>query len=474
MTWLRLRSARSGCRRGLAFRSANRFLPVANDWVTIDAVAAGDPRALEADFRGLGAQHNIAVSGRVVSARLPISAISLLESLASLRFAKPAYSATNAGSVTSQGDRAMRADVARAALASPVAGVTVGVLSDSFNCRGGAAADVATGDLSPVTVLQDEPGCRSGTDEGRAMLQIVHDVAPGANLSFATAFAGMASFAANIRALAAAGARVIVDDVIYFGEPMFQDGVIAQAVDSVAASGVTYFSAAGKLRSPIVRPRIHGGELISRWRLRPELHRRCCSRFWRWQRFPTHHPSSISSFLLVLQWDSPTFSVSGIGTTNDVDVYIFNAAATQVLSAATTNNVASGDPVEFLSFVNSGAAAVDINVMIVTRTGPNPGRIKYVLAADEGIVIQQFATNSGTIYGHANAQGAAAVGAAFYGWTPEFGVNPPILESFSSGGTTPILFDTSGARLGTPDARANKPLIVAPDGGDTTFFRWRF
>src|SRR5262245_30677389 len=89
--------------RGLAFRSANPFVPAANDWVTIDAVAAGDPHSLEADLRGLGAQ-NVAVSGRIVSAQLPISAIALLESLANLRFAQPAYSARHAGSVTTQGD----------------------------------------------------------------------------------------------------------------------------------------------------------------------------------------------------------------------------------------------------------------------------------------------------------------------------------------------------------------------------------
>ncbi len=64
------------------------------------------------------------------------------------------------------------------------------------------------------------------------MAQIVYDVAPGAGLAFHTAFNGEADFAQGILDLAAAGSTIIVDDVFYFAEPMFQDGVIAQAVDA--------------------------------------------------------------------------------------------------------------------------------------------------------------------------------------------------------------------------------------------------
>jgi hypothetical protein len=87
------------------------------------------------------------------------------------------------------------------------------------------------------------------------MAQIVHDLAPKARIGFATAFAGEVGFANNIRALAGFPAApnhvpgfkadVIVDDVIFLAEPFFQDGIIAQAVDEVAAAGVSYFSSAG-------------------------------------------------------------------------------------------------------------------------------------------------------------------------------------------------------------------------------------
>ena len=88
-------------------------------------------------------------------------------------------------------------------------------------------------------------------DEGRAMMQIVHDVAPGASLAFYTAENSEADFASGIVKLAApvasggAGAKIVVDDVGYFDEPFFQDGLVAQAITQVVAQGVAYFSSAG-------------------------------------------------------------------------------------------------------------------------------------------------------------------------------------------------------------------------------------
>src|SRR5437870_250780 len=165
-------------RSAAPFRSNDPLVRLVDDRVTIDAVASGDVDALKADLVFLGMQEAVAF-GSIVSGQLPISAIPAVASLPSLRFAQSAMAMTNAGNVTSQGDQAMRSNVARTTFGVDGTGITAGVLSDSFNCLGGASADVASGDLSPVSVLQEEAGCISGTDEGRAMLQIVHDIAPG-------------------------------------------------------------------------------------------------------------------------------------------------------------------------------------------------------------------------------------------------------------------------------------------------------
>ena len=78
------------------------------------------------------------------------------------------------------------------------------------------------------------------------MLQIVHDVAPGASLAFYTGGEQRGGFRQRHRqARGRAGAKVIADDVGYFDEPFFQDGIVAQAIDAVEAQGVAYFSAAG-------------------------------------------------------------------------------------------------------------------------------------------------------------------------------------------------------------------------------------
>ena len=462
------------------FSSRDPLIRLVQGAVVIDAVADGDIESLRADLEFLGMADAVAF-GRIVSGHLPISSLPALAALTELRFAQPAVAITHAGSVTSQGDQAMRSDVARASFGVDGAGVKVGALSDSFNCLGGAAADMTSGDLPPVTVLQEEPGCStSGTDEGRAMLQIVHDVAPGATLAFSTAFGGQANFANNIIALKNSGAKIIVDDVIYFAEPMFQDGIIAQAVDSVTSENVAYFSAAGNAARQSYQSVFRAGDSFANAAIpsaggAPSFLGGTAHNFD--SSGGKDHFQNITippgtTVILSLQWDSPYFSVSGApGTQNNLDLYVLDSTATVIVAGTTFNN-SGGDPVELFGATNTGPTALDLNLMIVKRSGMDPGLIKYIYFVLSGSAptINEYHTQSSTIFGHANAGGALAVGAAAYFNTPHFGVSPPFLNSFSSRGATPILFDLTGNRLAAGDPRADKPEIVAPDGVDTTFF----
>ena len=455
----------------LSSQSSNSMVEVIGDAVVVDFVATEDADALLADLQKLGLKQG-SVYGRYVSGILPIAAIGSAADLKSLKFARASIATINVGLVTSEADEAMGADVARSTFGVDGTGVTVGVLSDSFDNLGGAVDDVASGDLpgignplgntTPVNVLEELPG--GGIDEGRGMLQLVHDVAPGADLAFHTAGLGQADFANGIIELAEAGSDVIVDDIIYFAEPMFQDGIIAQAIDQVVTDGAAYFSSAGNNGRDSYESAFNPSGLV-------------IPGFGEFHDFDPGAGVDVlqsitipvgAQFLASFQWDSPFFSVSGgAGSPNDLDIFLFDESGTNILASSTFGNLGN-DPVEVLGFGNDGSFGTNqFNLAISNFAGPNPDLLKYVQFGN--VTINEFATNSSTTYGHANAAGAEAVGAAFYQQTPEFGVNPPLLEPFSSAGGTPILFDTDGNRLAEPEIR-QKPEIVAPDGTNTTFF----
>lgn len=440
---------------------ANSTDEVADLMVDLEALGMADLEAWDLKITGL----------------LPMGAIASLETLDSIKLARPVYVPTSSvGTTTSQAVEALNTETVLTDLGIDGSGVTVGVLSDSYDRRGNAAAvDIASGDLpgadnplgytQEVLVLEDDLAFFN-IDEGRAMMQLIHDIAPGADLAFHTAFISEVSFANGILELAEAGSDVIVDDIIYLTEPMFQDGVVAQAVDTVVADGVAYFSSAGNngrdaYESAFVASGINA--------LQGELHD--------FDPGPGVDPfQSITvpqgqGFSLSFQWDQPFGSLGSAGSASDVDIFLLDRTADgfEVVASAATNNL-GGDPLEILAFTNTGGFEDDEFFLVIsTFDGDAPDLMKYVLFADSGVEVNEYDTASGTIYGHANAAGAQAVGAAFYQDTPAFGVDPAQLESFSSAGTTPILFDTEGNRLDEPEVRL-KPEIVAPDGTNTTFF----
>lgn len=392
------------------------------------------------------------------------------------------------GLAMSQGDAAQASDDLRTALGVDGTGVTVGVLSDSFNNLGGWAADVASGDLpgpgnpngytNPVNVLSDRSG--GGTDEGRAMLQIVHDVAPGAGLAFATAALGQAAFAQSIEDLRTiGGADVIVDDLLYFAEPFFQEGIVARAVQEAFAAGVSNVSAAGNAGNQSSESEYRPGASYNAIQFSSvpgalNFAGGVAHDFDPGEAFDGQQAFKLASgatVTLAFQWDQPFASVTGAaGASTDMHIYLLNAS-NQVVAASLDFNVGA-DPVEVLRFTNTTPTEQVLRLMLVKYEGPDPINLKYVNVTGSSLlpVDEDHPVPAGsTIYGHADAPGALTVGAAFWNSTPEFGTSPPQVESFSSLGGTALRLDADGQPLSEPGV-ANKPDVVAPDGGNTTFF----
>lgn len=471
-----------------AFEPSDRFLPFAAGRVLVDARATADSEALLDDLIQLGLV-NGARHGDLVSGLLPVVAIDRAAALASLRSISAAIAPiTHTGVVTSQGDRALRAIEGRSMYVVDGAGVAVGVLSDSYDTLGGASADIANGELPAVgvTVIGGESSY-CGTvvfciDEGRAMLQIVHDMAPGADLLFHTGLATKAEYANAIPTLAAAGADIIVDDLLYLNEPMFQDGIVAQAVDSVAAAGVAYYSAAGNAGDESYEAAfVDSGEIF-------------CIEFFLpigdcdpiYERVGRMHDFDagpgvdlyqsvtvpIEGVLTVaLQWDEP---FGGPGPRNDHDILLLDETGGVFFEISANDNIITGESWEVLQFYNAEYLGYGTNFnLIITYDDVDsmdpPATLLKTVVFGSGNSLNEFQTNSSTLFGHANAAGAEAVGAAFFEDTPAFGVYPPILEPYSSRGGTPILFGNNGVRLGSPIVRA-KPEIAAVDGVNTSFF----
>ena len=460
------------------FEPTNFLLQVQDGQIAIDAVASGDANTLLADLTALGLQQGV-VFESVVSGLLPIQAIDEAAVLDSLAFANPAYRPiTRVGATNSQGDQSMNANTARTRFGVNGAGVTVGVISDSFNTSTGtetnAATDIASNDLpgaantngftAPVNVLQD--GLRTDIDEGRAMLQLIHDVAPGANLAFHTGDFGTANFAQGIIDLADAGANVIVDDLGIYNEPFFQDGIIAQAVDRVVNRGVAYFSAAGNDDNSAY-------ESLSFNSSGQRIQGSVAHDFDPGPGVDTLQSITIPMgrrLAVSLQWDSPFFSVNPAsgGANSDLDIFLLDQMGNLVSgNRGGTNRNIGQDAFEILTFTNS-TTSTQFNLAITNPRGATPNRLKYISFAP-GVTINEFATNSSTVFGQPSAVGAMAVGATNYTTTPAFDGNPATLEGFSSIGPTTILFDRFGTRLASPEIR-QKPEIVAPDGTNTTFF----
>ncbi len=374
------------------------------------------------------------------------------------------------GLTTTQGVITHGANTAITASKANGAGLRIGVLSDSAEF---IPALIASGDLPPGAQIVADIIDGPGSSEGSAMMEIIHDMAPGASLYFASAFNSPDDFADNIRLLRNTYlCDVIVDDVGWSDEGVFQDTVIARAVDDVTESGALYFSSAG-----------NNGNLTN-------------GNASAWEGDfvpgPTFGPYTLHSFgaanfnrlravtgAIELHW-SDAWGASA----NDYDLFVLNPAGTSVLAVSNSNQNGTGDPFEEVFSPAGFPANSQILIAAVTGAGALPRALHLEAFFGEPLLI----STAGQTHGHAATAGCLlddptcpgrAFGVAAVAWNSARGVMRPFVggasnptEPFSSDGPRRMFYHAGGAPI-TPGNYLfatngglvlAKPDIAAADG----------
>lgn len=452
---------------GAGARSSVELATLDGSSVVVDAFAATpeDAKALLGELTALGLSRG-AQAGRVVSGFMPVSALDEAAALANLHSMALSVMMRSEGASVTQGDKAMMTDDARLIQGIDGTGVKVGVISDSFDHLGGAAAGVLSGDLPAVQVVGDS-NLATDTDEGRAMCEIVMDVAPGASQAFHTANGGQANMVNAINQLIGVNCHIIVDDIRYLSEPMYQDGIIAQAASNVFVGGRLHFSAAGNQAARSYENGFNNSVSNFTGLLGGKMHAWDGNDDVYWQ-FDLPNNARLQ---LAFQWDDPHFAVSGApGAQTDMGIAIVNSVPA-ILASSNAANI-GGNPSEIVSYTNTTGGAQTVWVTVERMSGPPPVRMKWVrFSSGPAPTLNEYSAleNKSTVFGTPNGTNTVAVAAAFWNSTPEFGTDPAAAESFTSLGGTPIRYNLAGAFVNPPTVR-NKPEITAPDGGNTTFF----
>lgn len=428
----------------------------------------------------------------------------------------------HAGTIA-DGDADTRANLARSAFGVDGSGLTIGIISDSFNVSGSGGAVPTVNVIQEGFATGNPWGQPVGTDQGRAMAEVIHHVAPGASLLFhaasnspdpddftagpsgalpASSDAGdvykpkPSSLVTAIESLVAAGADIIVNDSGYFNEPWFQNGQVANAV--TAAYNGTLPGSGGK-RVPVITSAGHFGAQSWEGQLINSNYNAgfpVGSRAGTYNQFDT--PLTLDNLQLsvtlepgesitaAMQWSEP-FPLGG-STAYDLDLFLTTGTSPFGTKLAGSERIqvnpgggngdwdADGepdyDPWELLSFTNETGSNIDARLLVkiaVDGHAVTDPTIKIIVAGDDvDLDLDNNATNSPTVVGHGGAAGALSIGTLMenlytFGVT---GVGTPVDDN-SSVGAHQVLFDQVGNPIVVP---AQSPDLVGPDGVTTSFF----
>ncbi len=385
-----------------------------------------------AQLKALGVIIEIAnTKYKIVQAWVPFDKLEEVGNLSFVtKITAPIYGKPRTGSVETEGDAILGSDDVRDILGFDGRGVNVCAISDGADS---IAESQATGDL-PDDIFIDSTHSGRG-DEGTALMEIIHDIAPGAQLFFS----GPSTSVEMLDSIefCADNADVIVDDLGFLGEGFFEDGPVAVEAADAVDEGVVFVSAAGNdadqhyqglyrdTDTSNASNNLHdfglaagqSSDVAMRVRIPPQ-----------------------QRVVFVLQWND-RFGQSS----NDYDLFLFDPSTGDEITRSDDVQNGNDDPIELAVVANTSSSSFEEIDIVINRFS---GQSRTLEMFFNGPVIpQQFNVPEDSVFGHPAVPGVIAVGAV-----PSN--NPNAIELFSSRGPATISF---------PSETRPKPDVVAPD-----------
>jgi len=498
-------------------------------------ISAIDPQNL-AELRSFGvtiqtvgqpkpdkSQSEVLTKVPTVQGLLPITMINQVSTLPFVRYIRlPDYGFRSTGSVDSQGDKILQAAQARTQFGFDGTGIRVGVISDGIggifatgciSCGPTTAipSPINLGDLPIATGARDASGVLTSVSggitaqsfpssapdleplsadtasgvasEGTAMLEIVHDLAPGAKLFFANFDTDM-SFEQAVDFLAA-NTDIVVDDISFLTPPF--DGTSAVSTNTATALNTDtnpirgYFTSVGnQVFNHWGEPWTDSGQNLT---LACPASQGGTSLKGDVQLFQATAntkdgmnlgPKSANflqlpngaTVIVFLSWNDPF-----TGSSNDYDLFLYlvqNNKPVSPLQCSINPQSGTQPPVETLIYTNSSGATQEVGILV-----QNVGNAAVARNFDmfvEGIGNFQnlnFFTPAGSVPAESDAGGSpvsvVSVGATD-AQTDGSGNQPAtVIEPYSSQGPTAAT-PQAGSRM-KPDLTATDGVSVSGAGG---------
>lgn len=258
--------------------------------------------------------------------------------------------------------------------------VKVGIISNGVT---NLATAIASGDLPAV--VNTPLGAGSG-DEGTAMLEIVHEIAPGADLYFAPGGTTMQTHLTAAATLANAGCNIIADDIGWYQEPYFEPGYLGPSLANLLATRprLMFLSAAG-----------NDAETHQQMSYTDNAWPTGYHDYPLWVNMPTG--SWVDVFL---QWNEP----QNQNSTGKYEIHVIDNSSGNLVGWSTS----SGFPLRTLRYINTGSPTI---VHIDVKATANTGAILEMFM-DPKNGATHYITNSPTdsIFGHPGHPQIRAVG----------------------------------------------------------------